>query len=537
MKSNRKHIILFATALAASLHIQAQETYLNAAVSTQDLNGTARYVGMGGAMDALGADLSTISSNPAGIGLFRSSQAKVSFGFVSQNGGKSFGGAEKTNMSFDQAGFVYAMRVSRRSYVNFAFNYHKSSNFDYILSAAGALNGDASSNKLSYLKAAGGFYELGQNQAGDIWGYEGSSSNVSNLYNATDYLNTNALIAENSTTGGLTYGYNGATGYGFNRAHTGYVGDYEFNVSGNHNDRFYWGVTLGVKDVNYNAYSQYTENLVGHSAGTEAATQVGTVTYTDSRKITGTGFDVKLGFIVRPIEESPFRLGVSVSSPTFYDLQSSYDARIDNNTSVGAYSNGSINDSYKFRLNTPWKFNLSAGTTIGTVAAVGIGYEFADYGSLDTRIKDTQYDSWTDDYYSTSSSDRRMNDATKNTLRGVHTLKLGAELKPTADLALRVGYNYVSPMYRKEAQKAIETNSVSNAYVSTADYTNWEATNRLTLGAGYNFDRLSVDLAYQYSTQSGKFHPFSNLNGETPSDAVKVNNERHQVLLTLGYRF
>lgn len=41
----------------------AQETYEVAEVSTQDLNGTARYVGMGGAMEALGADLSTISTN------------------------------------------------------------------------------------------------------------------------------------------------------------------------------------------------------------------------------------------------------------------------------------------------------------------------------------------------------------------------------------------------------------------------------------------------------------------------------------------
>ena len=57
----------------ATVPMLAQETYENAKVSAQDLNGTARYVGMGGAMEALGADISTISSNPAGIGLFRKS--------------------------------------------------------------------------------------------------------------------------------------------------------------------------------------------------------------------------------------------------------------------------------------------------------------------------------------------------------------------------------------------------------------------------------------------------------------------------------
>ena len=70
--------------LVMSAHAWAQETYDNATLATPQLNGTARYVGMGGAMDALGADLSTISSNPAGIGLFRSSQVKVSMGVVGQ---------------------------------------------------------------------------------------------------------------------------------------------------------------------------------------------------------------------------------------------------------------------------------------------------------------------------------------------------------------------------------------------------------------------------------------------------------------------
>ena len=45
----------------ATVPMLAQETYENAKVSAQDLNGTARYVGMGGAMEALGADISTIS--------------------------------------------------------------------------------------------------------------------------------------------------------------------------------------------------------------------------------------------------------------------------------------------------------------------------------------------------------------------------------------------------------------------------------------------------------------------------------------------
>ena len=49
-----KNIVLFsAIALLAANTANAQETYENAKLANQDLNGTARYVGMGGAMDAL----------------------------------------------------------------------------------------------------------------------------------------------------------------------------------------------------------------------------------------------------------------------------------------------------------------------------------------------------------------------------------------------------------------------------------------------------------------------------------------------------
>lgn len=545
MIASQKHVILFSALLAAAMTAQAQETYLNAAVSTQDLNGTARYVGMGGAMESLGADLSTISTNPAGIGLFRSSQAKVSFGFVSQGNAANFDGNDKTKMSFDQAGFVYSVRTSRKSFLNFAFNYHKSSNFNYILSAADQLQG-ASQNKLTYAKAANGLFSLGQRD-GTIWGYENANNrSVSSLYNTADYLNANVINAEYDSEGNLIFGYNDADSYNMKRAHSGYIGSYEFNISGNSNDRFYWGLTVGIHDVHYNAYSQYTENLIFSDNSV-----AGPVTTTDDRKITGQGFDVKAGVIVRPIEESPFRVGFSIATPTFYDLKSSFYTYMQNNTGkadgtypAGAYEYGEDTNTYQFRLNTPWKFGLSAGTTFSNKAAVGLSYEYADYSTLDTRIKDTQYDEWSDNYYDDSSSDDMMNSATKRTLKGVHTLKLGAELKATDEIAVRVGYNYVSPMYKTAATKGTTVNSVSNAYTSTTDYTNWEATNRITCGVGYTKDHFSIDLAYQYSTQSGKFRPFNNLtfndNGTTAtnySDAVKVKNDRHQVLLTLGYKF
>ena len=104
-----------------SLPLEAQETYENARLVGNDLNGTARYVGMGGAMEALGADISTISSNPAGIGLFRHTQFSVSGGLLIQSNAKEFANGKTTNTSFDQIGLVYSPSSSYGFKLNFGF--------------------------------------------------------------------------------------------------------------------------------------------------------------------------------------------------------------------------------------------------------------------------------------------------------------------------------------------------------------------------------------------------------------------------------
>lgn len=523
-----RHTLFLLTSLFIVSPLCAQETYENANIASEDLNGTARYVGMGGALDALGADLSTIGTNPAGMGLFRHSTANISFGMVSQQDGKSFANGDKTNASFDQAGFVYSRKTGRNSFLNLAFNYHKSRNFDYILSASGALKG-ASQNKLSYMKGYEGVFDIRQN--GDTYVAN------SNAFNQVDYLYYNVLLGESD---GNFY-FNDANGYTFNRANTGYIGEYDFNVSGNINDRVYLGLTFGISDVHYKGYSEYTETLLGADNAS-----IGNVLLSDERRITGTGFNIKAGIIVRPIEDSPFRFGLSVATPTWYDLTSSNYTRLVNNTSVGLYDDGSSSESYDFKLYTPWKFGLSLGTTVGNYLAIGAGYEYADYGSLDTRINDGgSYDWYYDEYYESSSSDREMNRHTENTLKGVSTVKLGLEIKPDEKMAIRFGYNYVSPMYSKSGYKDGAIDSPGSYYSSQTDYTNWKSTNRITCGFGYKVGKLSMDLAYQYSIQSGDFSPFTNYYAapaDAPDydnicDAVKVDNKRHQLLFTLGYHF
>lgn len=555
-----KKIFAIAAMMVATMPLAAQETYENAKIAMEDLNGTARYVGMGGAMEALGADISTISTNPAGIGLFRKSNVSLSFGLVSQADATSVMGGNKTNASFDQIGFVYSARTNKTSYLNLAFNFHKSRNFDMILSAAAPLQ-NASLNKLTYDK---GICELVypqqagvdlyvKNEQGQIVGYNHQPDFSKYPYPSCNQLDD--MLANGYNWAGLydmetdqriggIWTYDDANRYQFDRAHKGYIGEYDFNISGNINNRVYLGVTVGIHDVHYKHYSEYTDFM--HTA---EMTRDYSLTVADSREITGTGFDVKAGIIFRPVETSPFRIGLSVASPTFYELRTSnytYITDSDGNT----MNSNSINDarngrtSYKFKLYTPWKFGFSLGHTIGTQVALGASYEYADYGSIDTRVITGEYYSyWNDSYSTESKSDKEMNAHTERTLKGVHTLKLGAEYKPIPDVALRIGYNYVSPIFQKDGFKDGSLDSYGTYVASATDYTNWEDTHRLTLGAGYTYDKFNVSLAYQLSTTKGQFYPFMSYTDnyvkscDNVVEGVSVKNTRHQLLLTLGYTF
>ena len=533
-----KKIYSLAAMLAmATMAVYAQEplrtldTYAGAQLTTEDLNGTARYVGMGGAMEALGADISTINSNPAGIGLFRKSLLSGSLGVVMQEDGHSFHNGSTTNVSFDQLGIVFSSRTSKDSYLNFAFNFNKNRNFNYILFAeADAVNG---SSQMQQTTVKGMLGTLDALRGGDK-NYYGESQ-LDNLYWSN-------LLDDGN--GGM-YTYDGSEHYDFNRAHSGYIGEYDFNLSGNIHNRVYLGVTVGINSVHYQGYSEYYEvyNPNSHEY------VKGGVLVSDDHKITGTGFNVKAGIIFRPIAESPFRVGLSVSSPTWYKLTSK------NYTKLGDVDFRA--DDFKFRFDTPWKFGISAGHTIDNSLALGVSYEYADYSTNDMRVIDgSYYDSWDGYYHEDSSSDPEMKNHTERTLKGVSTLKLGAEYRIDKNVSVRVGYNYVSPMYNNDGVRDQNMVSPGVYTASTTDFTNWKSTNRLTAGVGFTFDNFRLDLAYQYSMRKGDFYPYmpylsASYWAQDPNDpnseiqealtneckSVSVKDNRHQLLCTMTYTF
>ena len=564
----KKIITLAVLGMLGAVPVSAQTVYDAANIANKDLNGTARFVSMGGGMGALGGDISTIATNPAGIGIYRSNDAMLSFSLSSYGTESNYMGskmnADKMKTSFDNAGFVISSKIGNATalrYVNFGFNYHKAKSFyknmsmggnlgdytqtDYMAAQAGGikdwLGNIYTDPEVGWLSALG--YDsylitdlIAHNGQGDV-----PSGYVPYMENGTQVKNLDGdlMYITPGEYGGMFLGGNG----NFRSEERGGIEQYDFNISFNINDRVYLGVTVGAYAIDYNKYTFYSEDYLdnaGNSIGQNYNLQ-------SWNKIHGSGFDVKFGAIVRPFEYSPLRIGLAIHTPTYYNLDYKTNARLESNvlndldianeSGIGSSVIGQYTvDTYdimngdmvrQFQLQTPWTYNVSLGYTVGSSLALGAEYEYQDYSSV--KFKDQEGYSDTFGY----------ENSTTSMLKGVSTIRLGAEYKVIPQFALRAGYNYTSAIFNSDAYKDLPYNSIQ----TDTDFANTKALSNYTVGLGYRGSMFYADLAYKFSSYKEDFYPFINAYEDGGQlvigspEATKVKNTRSQVLLTLGLRF
>lgn len=533
----KKRYLMMVALLGALPIAKAQDTFINDRITaTDDLNGTARYVGMGGALGALGADLSVISSNPAGIGLYRKCDVALTFGVVAPQKSNGWNindtrtyGEKLARASFDQMGLVWSLKTDGKlNFVNFAFNYQKKANYNQGFYADNMnLGGLSQLDQIAEMVTDN--FVSDYNLAGLVKTPDLNDATLDNYYLTKDannvYRNTYSSV-ENA----------------FNRHQSGYMGAFDFNVAFNVSDRFYTGATLGFDHAHYNAWSEYGEwasdGGLNHSLYNET-------------EIRGYGVNAKLGFIVRPIEENPFRIGLTVETPTWY--------RLDNETFYHLDKGQNVTNYIEYTVRTPWKARVSLGATVDKVLAWGVEYEYANMAKTSMG-----YPKWADDGYHrsfASDKDLFMNEHTRNTLRGQHTIKAGVEVKPIDKLAVRFGYNFISKRYKDNVSfdqyKLADGNGSGNFYsdamdyATSTDYMSLGAANIATFGLGFNHKRFYADLTYKYHVQKADFYAFdtnfttsgSQFANDNPALAdmtiqpVSVPLNRHQILLSLGFKF
>ncbi|MGC3977376.1 MAG: hypothetical protein QM751_03560 [Paludibacteraceae bacterium] len=124
--------------------ISAQTEYDALRLTQTDITGTARYMSMGGAFGALGGDASAIKDNPAGLGVFRSSELAVtldgSYKTNSTNLLSTKTNKSDLNLKFNHLSYVISVPTYNNSGLlnsNFSFTYNKVKDFNRTLSLNG----------------------------------------------------------------------------------------------------------------------------------------------------------------------------------------------------------------------------------------------------------------------------------------------------------------------------------------------------------------------------------------------------------------
>ena len=512
--------------LAVAFAAQAQDTYTNERITnnSSDVIGTARYVGMGGALGALGADISVISWNPAGIGFYRKNDIALTFGGT---WGKSYIAEEHRGKgTLDQIGFVYNIPTNSETcpYVNFSFNFQKKINFNH--------NYYADNNNLNELSQLDQLAELTEFD-------EGWQENLTGMALENGFF---------STSSGNDYHYN-KYGSSLSNLYThhseGALQSFDFNLSTNINNRAFLGLTVGVDNMRYRGWNFYAEqDLDGKDKY-----------YLNSdTHISGTGVNVKVGAIIRPFADSPFRFGFVVETPTWYRLKNStwFDMQ------RGYHYGGTCTDEWesylKFNIRSPWKVRGSIGSTVGTSFAWDVDYEYAAYAGTSMGYPEFE-DNW-DGSTSGNVKDVAMNQLTRDNLRGTHTLRVGLEANATKNLAFRLGYNLSTSAYEKNISfDQYYLNSTAMDYSTNTSYMRMGNTNILTLGVGYRAKNFYIDLAYKIRNQKADFYAFDTnfansdqdpipqfvldnpLLADRTIDPVNVDLTRHAVTCTLGFKF
>lgn len=549
-----KKIIFSLAATALGFGASAQNAMDAYSISQGDLRGTARFMSMAGAFGALGGDLSTLTQNPAGLGVYRSSEigATLDFDFQSVST-QGFNKNSMTKVFCNNFGYVGTVNLQGDLMKTFSwgatFNRRASFNRDYHGSFASmptSLTNYIAGQVSPLGVTPGELSEFGSTNPydphGSYWPYWlgvlGYNTGLINPTAGTSYI---GLAGNNSAVDGY-----------FSVSERGYLDEYSINFGGNLADIVYWGIGVGITDLSFTQWSTYSEDVTNANvpvAGSRdpqftgrAYTEGGTASYflDNYKHITGSGFNIKLGVIVKPIEE--FRLGVAVHTPTWTNLNLTTDASVDFEYSsgyTGFFGNGYDELDYpsylEYSMRTPWKFMLSAAGVIGGRFILSADYERDAYDAM--SFSNTGG-------YNTDFS--YQNEDIKYYYKAANSFRLGAEFRVTPQLSVRAGYSYRGDNVKNDvfdpqwqANEGIYTSGAYDQDTNPA-FTFNKTTQYATCGIGYRFGRFYIDAAYAYRMRKSVYQPFTSWNDNNSLKSIpqaNISQTDNNLVLSIGYKF
>lgn len=536
-----KKTILLSTALATAALANAQTALDAYQFSQSDLKGTARYMSMGGAFGALGGDLSAISLNPGGIGVYRSNEIGFTLNLDAQSSKSTAGNLSntlnQTKFLLNNIGGVATLRLNNSTVrnLNFGFTYNKAASFNRQY---GGSIGNLQNSMSNYIAGISNANDLtvGDVTTDDTYdpynpSYGSFISPWISILGYDSYLVS--PVGDDDAPHWMGQWGAGTTGTGsFLVNEKGAADEYNISFGGNISDVFFWGMDFGIVDFNYTQEMQWGENLQNawvENRGALGQTSANWNLY-NYYNLNGNGFNYKLGFIIKPIQE--LRIGFAMHTPTWYNMTETFYGRVDYNygndiRSGNAQTNNGYDayNSYNFR--TPWRLVFSAAGVVSSNFILSADYIWEPYNGM--RFSDNNEWGSGDDAYAYENGD------IKSIYKATNTLRVGAEYRITPRFSIRAGYSYVSSPVKASAINGQQTVYPSGTRLS---YSFDNATNYVTCGLGYRVNKFSIDLAYVYKHRTSDFHAYpSDPESSIPSPTASITHNNSQIVLTAGLRF
>lgn len=568
--------LLSLTAIAAG----AQTMYDGLNYSQNNYYGTARSIGMGNAMTAVGGDLGSIGINPAGSAVAGYSQFTITPNLTISSMNASYsaypvGGADRftneqnkrlTRFSMPNIGLTFNWKTGNGSglkAITYGLVVNGTNNFTGKMLAGG--RNDKTSYQSAIAVAADGYdmdflngYSIDKDgkRVDRGWDYPyyygddfqndpnkgkfapwnvianaqaGSIANYGDTDDPSYYWRYKATTEGYSNTGEKdangNYIYDiflaGPLNQAYSRNITGSKYDVLFNVGFNFGDTFFVGANLGVTSLNYNYDECYKEAAENPSAFEIDFGDKGKTCFSDYRTrysytADGSGVFGKIGFLWRPVDG--LRVGAAVQTPTIMEINERWIQDVNLN-----YTDASFNGSaktpegdYSYRLRSPYRLNAGVAFTFAGMALLSADYEMTDYSTMKFMSKDG---GWSNDTFSS------LNDQIRNCMGVSHMVRIGAEFKPLPEIAVRAGYNFTTtPEYVYEGNSKTKLNDRINAF---------------SVGLGYSSNgSFFADIAARMTMLADEYiSPYADYLSDLASPMILNKRDIYNVTATIGWRF
>lgn len=460
-------------------------------------NGTARIQGLGGAQISLGGDISSLQSNPAGLGMFNRSSFSFSTGLSFINNNASYYGTNndelKLNANIPNLGVVLQKEGSNkiRSHA-FGISYNRIADYQNRFVYEG--RNSESSMLDHFIQNADGTVE------------SAFFDDYSSAYNSTEGLAVRTgLILPTSffdPDNGFDDLYDSdILGNPMQRESIDVRGaQYQFNIGYgmNYNDILYLGANIGIKSVNYVTKSSYQESnfvYVPQDANDNYVNPLNSFELEEQLDISGGGLNTTFGLMYRPIDF--IQIGAAFTSPTYFEFDEEFDRDMsaDYKDYDDEYAESDIIlASYSFT--TPMKFSGGITFFAGKYGFITADAEMINYGKSKFSSSD----------FTTSTENSQI----KSSYEKVYNYRIGGEFRIDI-FRLRGGY-------------ALSQNGNSTL----------TPTQSFTGGVGVRYKHVSFDATAVNMIKDYNYSPY-NFGSSTPETNVFQNSTK--LIFSLGVYF